>query len=218
MAIDQLIDESVYNFDAETERGERPREFALIIIKPMAMEKGLTPVIMQRLISEGQCVIESAKLGTETTKEKVAQHYAGSRFRDGKPTTYYPGLVHYISEKVVDIFVIADAASISDGRTFQQRLRQDLIGPSNPEKTEPHHIRSMARFMDYIREVDIPAEEDVPGSEDAIDNLVHCSDSTESALREIEVWFKENPEMVEQFREKHYQLQDEADDTLTKIG
>lgn len=194
--------------DLETETEVVPRDFTVILMKPMAVENGLVGEIMDRLVNEGGCSITAYKLGSVAEKCDVAEHYAESQYKNGEPTPYYPGLVNYMSEKVIDIFILEDLGQSSDGRSLHDRLRQDLIGPSNPEDAADHHIRAMARDYEYRKEVDIPPEEAVPGSGSCIDNLIHCSDSIDSAMREVGVWFKDQPEVISKCEDAHRRIKD----------
>lgn len=80
---------------------------------------------------------------------------------DGKP--FFPGLLVYIQSGPVLAMVVAGKDAVS--------VCRNLIGATDPKKAAPGTIRGDLA-MDIGR------------------NLVHGSDSPESAKREIDLWFK----------------------------
>ena len=160
---------------------EKLKNFTVIIIKPMGAE--YSAQIMEKLLEHGEIKHFQAVVSTE---EQVAEHYSNSQFdSDGQETQYFPGLVKYMSEKNMDVFILEGA---NDQNCFIENLRKNVIGPSNPEKTEEGQIRNLAKNLDYKKELTIKGE-GVEKKSIIIDNLIHCSDSQESALKEIRIWF-----------------------------
>lgn len=82
---------------------------------------------------------------------------------EGKP--FFNGLVDYITSAPIVALVIEGNDVIEGART--------LIGATNPIKAAPGSIRG-----DFAQTIGR--------------NLVHGSDSTESAAREIAIWFKDS--------------------------
>ena len=80
---------------------------------------------------------------------------------EGKP--FFPGLIDYITSAPVVALVVEGASAVEGCRA--------TIGATNPIKAEPGSIR--ADFAQTIGR-----------------NLVHGSDSVESAEREIPIWFE----------------------------
>ena len=93
----------------------------------------------------------------------TAQHYAE---HVDKP--FYPGVVEYMTSGNV-------VAAVAEGQRVVEGVRS-LMGPTDPTTAAPGTIRG-----DLGRDWGTPA----------ILNLVHGSDSDESAAREIAIWFPE---------------------------
>src|SRR5699024_964922 len=93
-------------------------------------------------------------------------HYAE---HEGKP--FYPGLVEYMGSAPLVALIVEGQGAIAGFRT--------LAGATNPTEAAPGTIRG-----DLSREWDLPV----------IQNLVHGSDSEDSAAREIAIWFPNRPE------------------------
>ena len=133
----------------------------LILIKPDAVERGLTGEILRRIEAKGYA-LTALKILTPT-EEILAAHY--SEHVD-KP--FYPGVVDYMTSGNV-------VAAVAEGRRVVEGVRS-LMGPTDPTTAAPGTIRG-----DLGRDWGTPA----------ILNLVHGSDSDESAAREIAIWFPE---------------------------
>ncbi len=137
-------------------------ESTLVIIKPDGTERKLVGKILERIISAGLEIAASKEL--MVTREQAEKLYSEHK---GKP--YYEGLVDYImSGKSVVIKVRGPEAIF---------LMRRIMGATVPEKAEPGTIRADFKF-DYPK-----------GG--VIKNTVHGSDSPESAVREIGIFFGE---------------------------
>lgn len=183
--------------NSKLEKMENPPSFALLILKPLATESDkLRAEILGRLINEGK--IAHMVDNYTATKYKVSAHY-----QDSSGKSFIPPLVEYMSNKAVTVIVLEGQES-EQGK-FIDKLRSDVIGPSDPKKAQEHHIRSLAIKYDlpYRQQVEVPKEEFIPGPDDSIamDNLIHCSDSQESALREICIWFNDVPEVNQKYKD-----------------
>ena len=133
----------------------------LILIKPDAVERRLTGEILRRIEAKGYA-LTALKVLTPTEKI-LAQHYAE---HVDKP--FYPGVVEYMTSGNV-------VAAVAEGQRVVEGVRS-LMGPTDPPTAAPGTIRG-----DLGRDWGTPA----------ILNLVHGSDSDESAAREIAIWFPE---------------------------
>ena len=71
-------------------------------------------------------------------------------------------------------------AEISSEHQTIARLRE-LIGATDPSKAEPHTVRGMFGIDSYER---------ASKEERMIENLIHASDSLESAANEFKLWFE----------------------------
>ena len=134
-------------------------ERSLVIIKPDGYRRGLTGEVLRRIEAKGYTI---AKLQvTEATRDQLAAHYAE---HEGKP--FYEPLVEFMSSGPIVVAVIEGNDCIKGFRS--------LAGATNPTDAAPGSIRG-----DLGRDWGLKVQQ----------NLVHGSDSTESAEREISIWF-----------------------------
>ena len=133
-------------------------EKTLILVKPDGVERGLIGEILSRFETKGY-VIEGLKM-LQPTEELLAQHYAEHA---GKP--FYHSLVDFMVSGPVVAAVLSGNRVIEGVRT--------MLGASDPTTAAPGTIRG-----DYGRDWDEGVQK----------NLVHASDSPESAAREIALW------------------------------
>lgn len=133
----------------------------LVLLKPDAVKRGLRGEIIRRIEAKGYTI--SALAQRTATDDELSAHYAE---HEGKP--FYPGLVEYMGAAPLVALVLEGEGVIAGFRS--------LAGATNPTEAAPGTIRG-----DLAREWDLPV----------IQNLVHGSDSVESAAREISVWFPE---------------------------
>lgn len=131
----------------------------LILVKPDGVERNLTGEIVARFERKGYRLVELKML--VPSQELLAQHYAE---HEGKP--FYEPLVSYMGSGPVVAFVLEGQGVIEGART--------LMGSSDPTTAAPGTIRG-----DFARD----------WGENVQKNLVHGSDSAESAAREIALWF-----------------------------
>lgn len=133
-------------------------EKTLILVKPDGVERGLIGEILSRFETKGY-VIEGLKM-LQPTEELLAQHYAEHA---SKP--FYRSLVDFMVSGPVVAAVLSGDRVIEGVRT--------MLGASDPTTAAPGTIRG-----DYGRDWDEGVQK----------NLVHASDSPESAAREIALW------------------------------
>lgn len=133
----------------------------LVLLKPDAVQRSLRGEIIRRIEAKGYAIVALAQ--RTATAEELAAHYAE---HEGKP--FYPGLVEYMGAAPLVALVVEGVEVIAGFRS--------LAGATNPTAAAPGTIRG-----DLAREQDLPV----------IQNLVHGSDSEESAAREIGIWFPE---------------------------
>ena len=130
-------------------------ERTLVLVKPDAVQRGLTGEIVGRLEGRG-LVLRAARL-LVVDRELAERHYAEHR---EKP--FFGELVDFITSAPTLALVVEGEGAISVVRT--------TMGATNPADAAPGTIRGdLALAMP--------------------DNLVHGSDSPESAEREIALWF-----------------------------
>ena len=134
-------------------------ERSLVLVKPDGYARGLTGEVLRRVEAKGYNL---AALQVLTPgRELLAQHYAE---HEGKP--FYEPLVEFMSSGPVTAVVIEGERCIEGFRA--------LAGATDPTTAAPGTIRG-----DLGRD----------WGEKVQKNIVHGSDSPESADREIGLWF-----------------------------
>ncbi|MFY7862847.1 MAG: nucleoside-diphosphate kinase [Rhodoluna sp.] len=131
----------------------------LVLIKPDGVKRNLIGEIISRIETKGYTVVAMKKF--TPTRELLAEHYAE---HEGKP--FYEPLVEFMmSGDVVALCV--------EGNRVIEGFRS-LAGATDPTLAAPGTIRG-----DLGRDWSSKVQQ----------NLVHGSDSEESASREIALWF-----------------------------
>jgi nucleoside-diphosphate kinase len=137
-------------------------ERTLILIKPDGVARNLTGVILARVEAKGYRIV--ALRQRLAGAELLAEHYAE---HVGKP--FYQPLVDFMSSGPV-VAVVAEGHRVIEG--FRA-----LAGATDPTVALPGTIRG-----DLGRDWGLKVQQ----------NLVHGSDSPESAAREIALWFPDS--------------------------
>ena len=134
-------------------------EETLVLVKPDGVERGLTGEILRRIETKGY---EIADLRMVTpTRDLLVAHYAE---HEGKP--FFEPLVEFMSS--------GDVVAIKlEGHRVIEGFRS-LAGATDPTVAAPGTIRG-----DLGRDWGLKVQQ----------NLVHGSDSEESAARELSLWF-----------------------------
>ena len=131
----------------------------LVLVKPDGVRRGLTGEVIRRIEAKGYTL---ARLELRSaTPELLAGHYAE---HEGKP--FYEPLVEFMLSGTVVAMVVEGDRCIEGFRS--------LAGATDPTVALPGTIRG-----DLGRDWGLAVQQ----------NLVHGSDSPESAEREIELWF-----------------------------
>lgn len=136
-------------------------EKSLILVKPDGVQCGHIGHVISR-IENRRYEIKALKM-VNATEEQLRQHY--SQLVD-KP--YYADIEKFMTSGPI-VAIIAEGNEIID--TFRK-----MAGPTNPSEAMAGTIRG-----DFARVWG-------PGP---IKNVVHSSDSVESAEKEIKIWFPE---------------------------
>lgn len=132
----------------------------LILVKPDGVRRQLIGEVIRRIETKGYLIADLKLL--QPDRALLEQHYAEHA---GKPF-YEPLLEFMLSGPVVAI--------IAEGNRVIEGFRK-LAGVTDPTVAEPGTIRG-----DLARD---------QGTK-VVQNIVHGSDSEESAEREIKIWFK----------------------------
>ncbi|MCT1802934.1 nucleoside-diphosphate kinase [Kocuria sp. WRN011] len=134
-------------------------ERTLVLVKPDGVERGLTGQILARIEAKGYKIVE-LKL-VQATRDILEKHYEEHQ---GKP--FFEPLVEFMGSGPV-------VAAVVEGNRVIEGFRS-LAGSTEPTTAPPGTIRG-----DLGRD----------WGEKVQKNLVHGSDSPESADREIGIWF-----------------------------
>ena len=138
----------------------------LVLIKPDAIEKRISGLILDRLDRLG-LQLTGAKV-VSPSEELIRTHYkhlAGTPFVDGV-VDYMMGKYNNVPNHKIYAFVFQGEDAIA-------KVRAE-IGSTNPEKAAPWTIRgSFGRIVD-----------------DVMQNCVHASGAPDEAEQEIALWFQ----------------------------
>ncbi|MBP1325268.1 nucleoside-diphosphate kinase [Leucobacter exalbidus] len=134
-------------------------EETLILVKPDGVARNLTGEILRRIEAKGYQIADLRMV--TPSRELLAEHYAE---HEGKPF-YEPLLEFMLSGRIV-------AVRASGNRVIEGF--RSLAGTTDPTTAAPGTIRG-----DLGRDWGLAVQQ----------NLVHGSDSTESAERELALWF-----------------------------
>jgi len=136
-------------------------ERTLILVKPDGVARSLVGEVINRVENKGYQIV-GLKMITPT-REILAKHYAE---HEGKP--FYEPLIEFMLSGPI-------VAMIAQGNRVIEGFRK-LAGTTDPTTAEPGTIRG-----DLARD---------QGTK-VVQNIVHGSDSPESAAREIAIFFPE---------------------------
>ena len=131
----------------------------LVLIKPDGVKRNLIGEIIRRIEVKGYVIVDLKKL--TPSRELLAKHYAE---HEGKP--FYEPLVEFMSSGDVVALKV-------EGNRVIEGFRS-LAGATDPTAAAPGTIRG-----DLGRDWGLKVQQ----------NLVHGSDSEESAARELALWF-----------------------------
>ena len=134
-------------------------ERTLILVKPDGVRRNLIGEVIRRVETKGYNI--AAIKMVQADRSILAAHYAE---HEGKP--FYEPLVEFMMSGPV-------VAIIAEGNRVIEGFRK-LAGVTDPTVAEPGTIRG-----DLARD---------QGTK-VVQNIVHGSDSIESATREIGIWF-----------------------------
>lgn len=136
-------------------------ERTLVLVKPDGVSRGLVGEVLRRIEAKGYALV-ALQLRT-AERELLQRHYAE---HEGKP--FFEPLVTFMSSGPV-------VAAVVEGERVVAAFRS-LAGATDPVAAAPGTIRG-----DLGRDWGTSVQQ----------NIVHGSDSPESAEREIGIWFPE---------------------------
>jgi nucleoside-diphosphate kinase len=134
-------------------------EETLVLIKPDGVARNLTGEILRRIEAKGYQLVDIRLVRAD--RALLAQHYAE---HDGKP--FYEPLINFMESGPVVAIRVSGHRVIEGFRS--------LAGTTDPTTAAPGTIRG-----DLGRDWGLAVQQ----------NLVHGSDSPETAARELALWF-----------------------------
>ncbi len=137
----------------------------LVLLKPDAVQRQLVGRIIERFEWVGLKIVGMKMVWAD--KEFAKKHYAE---HVGKP--FYKFLEEMITEGPVVAMVLEGVDAVP--------VVRKIVGSTEPSKALPGTIRGDFAMHSY---------EHADSKKSAVKNLVHASDSEESAKREISIWF-----------------------------
>jgi nucleoside-diphosphate kinase len=138
------------------------QERTLVLVKPDGVRRGLVGDVISRIESKGYSIVALRMLVAD--RPLLEQHYAEHK---GKP--FYEPLLEFMSSGPI-------VALIAEGNRVIEGFRA-LAGATDPTVAAPGTIRG-----DLARD---------QGTK-VVENIVHGSDSLESATREITIFFHQS--------------------------
>jgi len=167
---------------------------SLVLLKPDAVQRGLIGEITQRFERTGFKIV-GLKM-CYASKDIAGKHYAddeawlksvGEKAKktfEAKGETIEPLQAgQRVREMLIDFISMSPTVAIVlEGLDVINKVRL-MVGDTAPNKALPGTIRGDYAFDSY-------GLADVSGR--PIQNLIHASDSVESAKREISIWFNDN--------------------------
>ena len=131
----------------------------LVLVKPDGVARSLTGEIIRRIEAKGYQLVDLRML--EAERELLARHYAE---HEGKP--FFEPLLEFMMSGPIVAIRVAGERAIEGFRV--------LAGTTDPTTAAPGTIRGdLGRDWGTV----------------VVQNLVHGSDSPESAERELALWF-----------------------------
>ena len=143
-------------------------ETSLVLLKPDAVQRGLIGEIISRFERCGLRIVGMKMLSP--SKTILEQHYA-----EHKEKSFFSSLVQFMENKTIVILAIEGANAISNIRK--------LVGSTEPASAAPGTIRGDFCHMSYARSEHSEMK--------TLTNVIHASDSMESANRELVLWFED---------------------------
>jgi nucleoside-diphosphate kinase len=147
------------------------KQSTFIMLKPDAIHRNLDQTVMDELLHAG-CKIKRFDT-VEVDESLILKHYEDVIKNVNIPQFKQRVLNEYVGE-IVKIYELEhDSQDVIS-------LVRELIGATEPSKADPQSIRGKHADDDYERS----------SNEDRlVRNLIHASDSQESAKKELELWF-----------------------------
>ncbi len=171
-------------------------ERTLVLLKPDAVQRALVGEILSRFERPGFKII-GLKM-CYATKDVAGKHYAddeawltsvgekakkAAESKGQKMPDTPKAIGQRVRQQLIDFITMSPTVAIVlEGHDVINKVRT-IVGDTAPSKAMPGTIRGDFSFDSY-------GLADVSGR--PIQNLIHASDSPDSAKREIDIWFKKD--------------------------
>ena len=171
-------------------------ERTLVLLKPDAVQRALIGEILSKFERTGFKVIGLKMVSA--TKDVAGEHYADDEAwltsvgekskkaaeKKGTKVSESPKEIgQRVRQQLIEFITMSPTVAIAlEGHDVINKVRT-IVGDTAPNKAAPGTIRGDLAFDSY-------GLADVSGR--PIQNLIHASDSTESAKRELDIWFKKD--------------------------
>jgi nucleoside-diphosphate kinase len=140
-------------------------ETTFVMIKPDGVKRAVTGQIIDRF---ERCGLTIRAIGmTQANKARAEEHYEEHRGKD-----FFTPLVDFLSSGPVMILALEGSEAIG--------VVRKMVGATQPKEALPGTIRGDFCHMGYARAGETFG---------TMPNLIHASDSPESARRELALWF-----------------------------
>ncbi len=143
-------------------------ERTLVLVKPDGVKRGLMGAVLKRYEQAG--LVIAAMNFVSADREMAEKHYEEHR---GK--SFFPPLV--------DLLLSGPTLALAVEGSLAIEVVRKINGATEPRTAAPGSIRGDYCHMGYSRS---------PELNGVINNVVHASDSPESAERELAIWFGKN--------------------------
>ena len=149
-------------------------ERTFVAIKPDGVKRGLIGKIIERFEDAGLKIVGLKMV--LVTKEFAEKHY-----EEHRGELFYKPLLKYITEGPVVAMVLEGVKAI--------KVVRKMVGATNPEEAAPGTIRGDFSHLS----LEYSNLKNRGGA-----NIIHASDSKETAEKEISLWFK--PEEIFEYK------------------
>ncbi len=143
-------------------------EISLVLLKPDTVQRGLVGEVISRFERCGLRIIAMKMISPD--RGVLEQHYA-----EHKEKSFFLSLVQFMENKTIVILALEGANAISNIRK--------LVGSTEPASAAPGTIRGDFCHISYARSESSEMK--------TLTNIIHASDSMESANRELALWFED---------------------------
>ena len=153
-------------------------EKTFIMIKPDGIQRGIVGEIITRFEKVGMKIVGMKFI-------HINRDFAKKHYSDHISKEFYKVLEDFIGSGPVLAIVLEGAKAIE--------IVRKMVGKTEPAGAVSGTIRGDYAHMNYAR---------ADGIGVALPNLIHASDTTENAKKEISLWFSEN-EIFDNYKTVH---------------